>query len=345
MASPCVDRVTASSDEPRRNPPAAAELPEPQVILRVTPDLQPIPGLKSVLLADQLRGMARGKLVDPGGVMPVAADATALAPIHPNGFVSAAVAAFANHFPLQLRPQHIHLLILQAIAEHVGKQPEALRSKWVKHEGKMELNVQRDHFVLGSANDWATVISEGDDSFGAQILAHVVEELPAQLNPPLSGTTPTERIAGAVTVMDICKHYFSYKVSTMCGFPSVVLSGSLDDWQLLRRNTEALLEDRCDPEFAERWGAALLQLLDKFAEEYAAGAEPDPRPADERFWNSMCKRGGIEGSGAYSWFSGWINIFFPYIPKKVRNIFCVPYSASNDYVAESGRLRPGAAAS
>ena len=126
------------------------------MILRVTPDLQPIPGLKSVPLADRLREIARGALVDPGGVMPVAADATVLAPIHPNGFVSAAVAAFANHFPLQLRPQHIHLLILQAIAQHVDSQPEALRSKWVKHADKTELVVQRDHFVLGSANDWST---------------------------------------------------------------------------------------------------------------------------------------------------------------------------------------------
>ena len=122
----------------------------------------------------------------------------------------------------------------------------------------------------------------------------------------------------------------------MCGFPKVVLSGTLDDWQLLRRNTEALLEDRCDPEFAERWGAALLPLLDKFAEEYAAGAQPNPRPADERFWNSMCKRGGRDGSGGYTWFSGWINIFFPYIDGQ-DNDFCVPYWPSNGYVLEGRR--------
>ena len=134
----------------------ASELPAPYVALKVTPDLQPVPGLRNVPLSNILRDIAGGALVDPGGQMAAAADATALRPIHPHGFVSAAVAAFANHFPLQLRPQHIHLLILQGIAFHVDSQPESLRSKWVKHADKKELVVQRDHFVLGSANDWST---------------------------------------------------------------------------------------------------------------------------------------------------------------------------------------------
>ena len=95
------------------------------------------------------------------------------------------------------------------------------------------------------------MIADGDDSFGAQILANVVDGLPEQLNPPLSGTTPTERLAGAVVVMDICKHYFAYSCGTECGFPSVLLAGTLDDWRLLRRNTEALLRGRMNSSFGK----------------------------------------------------------------------------------------------
>merc|ERR1712151_978743 len=39
------------------------------------------------------------------------------------------------------------------------------------------------------------------------------------------------------------------------------------------------------------------------------------------------------GSGARTWFNGWINIFFPYIEKK-PNRYMVPYSSGNGYVLE-----------
>ena len=156
MASAMVDAAAGFPDALKPFSSADSELPASHVVLQVTPDLQPTRDLQTVPLADILREIAGGALVDPGGQMAAAADATALEPIHPHGFVSAAVAAFANHFPMQLRPQHIHLLILQGIAFHVDSQPESLRSKWVKHADKMTLVVQRDHFVLGSANDWST---------------------------------------------------------------------------------------------------------------------------------------------------------------------------------------------
>ena len=45
------------------------------------------------------------------------------------------------------------------------------------------------------------------------------------------------------------------------------------------------------------------------------------------------KRGGTSGSGARTWFNGWINIFFPFITEK-PNRFMVPYSTENCYVKE-----------
>ena len=46
----------------------------------------------------------------------------------------------------------------------------------------------------------------------------------------------------------------------------------------------------------------------------------------------MIKRGARHGSGGWSWYSGWINIFFPYI-KGNHNEFCVPYCSSSDYIS------------
>ena len=56
-------------------------------------------------------------------------------------------------------------MILQAISTHVGLNAEQLRDKWVPHEGKKELVVIANDFVLDSKNDWASVVEGRQDSF------------------------------------------------------------------------------------------------------------------------------------------------------------------------------------
>ena len=119
---------------------------------------------------------------------------------------------------------------------------------------------------------------------------------------------------------------------TMCGFPQVILEGTYDDWAMLRTNAEALISKRCQNKWADDWLVSLLPLLDKVVEEYGKGLRGEP--GDEKFWNSMCKRGGTSGSGARTWFNGWFNILFPYILDR-PNKFAVPYSPSLEYVQEN----------
>ena len=57
------------------------------------------------------------------------------------------------------------------------------------------------------------------------------------------------------------------------------------------------------------------------------------------FWNSMIKRGARYGSGGWSWYSGWINIFYPIVDSK-KNEYCVPYDSTCDYVT-SGVKKAG----
>lgn len=327
--------------------------------LVVTPDLTVPSGLLKTKPLDQLIGERildshreehRGPkasqpappgLVDAGGVMPHDPSEEVIGGSHPHGFIAAAISAFANHYPLALRPQHFWLMILQAIATHVGLNAEELRSKWVAHEGKKELYVCRDDFVVCVPNDWAGVIDDPEDGFLAQIGRNVVEGVMQDLQPAFGGTTADERIASAITVMDATKSFFSFiTVTTFCGFPSVTLEGSLDDWRALRAHAEALVMKRCSAEFAKKWCAALLPLLDKFVAEYEAGLAGSTG-ADEAFWNSMVKRGGTHGSGERTWFSGWINILFPYIEQLRPNPWCVPYSPSNAYVREGREGGPG----
>jgi len=266
-----------------------------------------------------------GGLVDAGGMSSHPSDEQMLCEGHRHGFIAAVSEAFARHYPLALRPQHFWLLIAQAVAVHVDLNAESVRAQWVPHEGKKTLEVRCDEFVLGEANDWASTVSGKSDSFAAQIAANTMSGVAEALAPPFSGTTHIEDIAQKIVVMNICKNYFDYRCSTLCGFPEITLEGTQADWVLLREAAERLLE-RCEPGFKTKWSSSLLPLLDKLAAARAG-------EVDASFWNSMCKRGGTTGSGARTWFNGWINVLFPYIAR-CPNRYCVPYSPSNGYVLE-----------
>ena len=181
---------------------------------------------------------------------------------HDNALLGAAVTAFAHHYPLELRPDHLWLMVLQGIARHVEVHSEQLRGNFVNHLGKKELVVQRDNFVLGSAhNDWEGVFPE----FVAQIEANTKAAVVPTLEARFSTTTPLDVLAGKVTIMDVCKSFFEYTMMTCCGFPSVTLHGTKADWQQLQAKTTAALA-LCEQGFAKTWGAVLQSVLEKFVE-------------------------------------------------------------------------------
>jgi len=305
-----------------------ADAASPSTTLAVTPELcVPKQPVQAVPNAAAMRAFAGPGLVDEGGYSK--SGAPIISNGHRHGFIAAVTTAFADHYPLQLRPQHIWLLVLQGVATHVDLHSEELRKKWVAHEGKKTLVVGCDDFVKGNANSWETVVHGRSDCFAAQIASNLLEGVSDVLSPSFTGaqTTAIENVAQKIVVMDICKNYFTYKCMTMCGFPSITLEGSAQDWQLLRQHAEQLLLQQCKPEFAASWSKALLPVLDKFVTASATGE------VDERFWNSLCKRGGTQGSGSRTWFNGWMNVLFPYIDSN-PNRYCVPYSPSAGYVQE-----------
>merc|ERR550525_2325282 len=241
-----------------------------------------------------------------------------------SGFIDAAVTAWSKHYPIRFKPEHIWLLILQGVAVHFDHNAEKLRKKYVNHDGKMKLEVRRDGFVLGSdKNDWEGVIKE----FVDQIDANTVKDTVQLFDCDFSGSTLMEKICTKVTIMDICKNYFEYRSVTMCGFPQITLDGTKQDWIRLKQKTSALLKDKVDKEFGSQWGSAILPLLDRFIGAFDGDI-------DCLFWNSMIKRGAVEGSGGYDFFSGWFNILFPFLKTTRWNKYCVPYSMEHAYVGQ-----------
>eukprot|EP01083_Nonionella_stella_P072920 196832_1 len=261
------------------------------------------------------------------------------------GLLQCAELAYSEHYPLLIKPEHIFLLILQAIAVHVDKNAEKLRSKYVHHDsGKKQLHLSRDEFVRGSPdNDWQGVVSE----FIQQIDKNTKKDVVPLFDSNFTSSTLNEKIAAKITLMSTCKNYFEYSMSTiLCGFPAITLGGTLQDWELLRDKVQTLLKGKVDNKFGKQWSVSLIPILDRFIAAFKGDISMV-------FWNSMVYRGqwsymedtgGGYGFGEYvkkykSFISGWINVFFPFIGGSNRyNRWCyVPYEGDDKADAQYKR--------
>jgi hypothetical protein len=235
-----------------------------------------------------------GKPVEAWG-----SSAGASLPAGTNAFLGTVSTAFASHYPLVLTPDAVWLCIAQAFAVHVHQNAEELRSKFVRHEGQIEITVRRDDFVKGSPeNPWTEVFP----AFSDAIAQHIGKQRDLVVC-DFSTTGPAERAASEIVLMAAMQKYFTYRVLTLCGIPEITLEGTVQDWQSVRRRAQALGEYGL-----EWWANALLPILDQFVA--AASGQADPL-----FWRSLFKLKNASG-GPYV--TGWINVFFPYLRSKDR---------------------------
>ncbi len=212
-----------------------------------------------------------------------------------HGFIAAANAAYSKHHPLVLSPDMIWLLIAQGFAIHVKQNAEALRHKFVAHEGKKNLTVRRDEFLLGFAgNDWEGVFSE----FSEQIRDYIGRDTHEVLVPTFSTTGIVEKAAFEITLMDAMQSYFNLCVITACGIPYFHIEGSLEDWQLLYDKAAQLEEYDL-----AWWTDHLLPFLNKILTTVQGEENND-------FWNSFYKFNN--GSGG-PYINGHIVNLFPYL--------------------------------
>lgn len=213
--------------------------------------------------------------------------------IHP--FLAAVTTAYDRHYPIILSPDMIWLQILQGVASHVTANAEALRHHFVSHEGKKLIEIRRDSFTKGNPNNnWEGAFAEFSDKIGA----HIGADTRKLLVEGYSTTGAVEQAAMNVALMDAMQSFFVYGATTMCGFPSVTLEGTQDDWTALRARAEKL--GTYDLQW---WVQHLLPILDQFI---AASAG---RP-DKDFWCNFYKLQRA-GSGT-DHIHGHILNFFPY---------------------------------
>jgi len=213
-----------------------------------------------------------------------------------NPFISAVHIAFDHHYPFALSPDDFWLCIAQGFAAHVNENAEKLRSRFVKHEGKEHIEVVRDFFVKGSAdNDWPGAFGEFSDQL-AQHIGKTRDLIVADF----STTGLIEKAASEIVLMDAMSAYFTYGMRTACGIPEITLLGTVEDWRRVKARAAVLAEYDLG-----WWIDALLPVLDKVIESAEGKADP-------KFWESFYHEGG--GSGG-PYVTGWINVLFPYLTR------------------------------
>jgi hypothetical protein len=219
------------------------------------------------------------------------------APMNP--FVGAIHFAYAEHYPLALSPDDVWVTLAHGFATHVDQNAEALRSRFVRHEGQAIIRIIRDEFRKGSpTNDWPGCFAE----FSDQIAAHIGKQRDLVVA-AFSTTGAVEKAVSEIVLMGAMRKYFDYRVQTRCGIPQVTLLGTPEDWRSIRRRAEV---------FAEYdlgwWTKELLPVLDELVK--ASLGSPDVA-----FWQAFYK--SVDGSGG-PFVSGWINTFFPYL-RRLQN--------------------------
>lgn len=226
-----------------------------------------------------------------------------------NAFLATVHEAFANERPIVFAPDHIWLLIAQAVAIHVNENAEKLRGRFVQHEGKMNIIVRNDQLRQGAPNEspWEAVFPDF-----VRALDKTVVGGSNGLVSTFSTTGNTEGIASVVTFMDTVKAYFTYTVFTRCGIPRVTLLGTVADWQKVRNMAEQILK-RTD--MYNIWWSRLGPVLDEFVA-LANGNK------NVFFWEKMYKDLGAQESGEANIVTGWFLNFFPYVTRK-NNTFAL----------------------
>lgn len=210
-----------------------------------------------------------------------------------NPLGQAAHDAFYSHVPLVLTPDAVWFCLAQGFARHVNVHAEELRGRFVRHDGKQKIAVERRDLELGKPGPWHEVVAAFSERL-AEYLGKTRDLVVADF----STTGPVERTVSEIVLMDTFQGYFEYEMRCGCGIPEITLTGTADDWRSVRRRAHVFSEYGL-----ERWTDVLVPVLDRIVDSAEGRVDRD-------FWRSMFRY--QSGSGPAE-LTGWILTLFPYL--------------------------------
>ena len=224
--------------------------------------------------------------------------------------------AYGNHFPINVSPDMIWLLILQGYARFMDKYSELVREKYVNFKGKKTLYINKLGTTMNMATekDWNDIIDECVE----QISEHVGEETISNLQSDFTTTNDVTLLASQASIMSAMKNYFVYKgIMGICGISYITLEGTLEDWEKIKSKLIYLSK------FALNWWTKhLIPIIDniiKTKKYYEKNKNISGELID--FWKNMIKIKDKNGKYEPDIFNGWIIKFIPDLRGDYPNLY------------------------
>jgi len=227
---------------------------------------------------------------------------------HDFGFFSTILACYNNHWVLRTSPDDWWNVIVRNVAQAVDTNGEKnkVREFFVDHEGKKTIEV----VLPGRLDqvDYSWLFNQFSEGIRMNIKTPGYVDL---MEADFTTTTSDQRIASQIMIMSSVQKCFDYCETTACGIPGVEMKGTLADWKQLVVKTENLqsllqpiidelgLQEKWNQLFLQDWFIKTLDMLKKLVETF----EENP---DKEWWGHILSWNETYGSGARSWWSGWM---------------------------------------
>ena len=232
--------------------------------------------------------------------------------VHP--FVQAVHISFSQHRPLIITPDIVWITLAQGFAQHVNNNAEALRSRFVSHQGKKKLVIETDSL---SPESWSKMVFQ----WALKIGDHVGAELCNLLECNFTTTTLITRTVSYAVIMDTFQKYFDYEAQFICGITDITFEGTVEDWQSIYDRIQYIAQYDLG-----WWTDRVLPICAEFVAT-AAG-----KPSLE-FWQSIYIPQKVYGGELIT---GWLADLFPYL----TNTASVPNPILNcdriNFIAQPG---------
>ena len=237
----------------------------------------------------------------------------------PNYFIGAYLHAYNNHQDIIFSVNDLWSIITLMLSKYINENAEALRSKFVAHEGQKKLTIVE---FADSVEESLFMEKQWDfffEQIHKQIKENTAEGVVEILENNFSVGNTFYKLFSTVTIMDSFKKYFEYGRMIMgCGINNVHLEGTRDDWALLKNKIQSLSSFAVSASVTDSLNVyvnKLTTIVDKCIDTY------DDK-VDVKFWNSIMTT-EIEriGSGGetQTHIEGWITHFLQIYNKTVMD--------------------------
>lgn len=138
-------------------------------------------------------------------------------------FFDAAREAYNPHVPFALRPEVVWQIIAHEVGQYVKANAKTYSHYFTRNpEDKISL-------VVPHIGDWSQILLR----FRTLLAEHMDPCVPEMFLPRFSTSDVESDVVTTLAFMDTVSEWYTYGSAYCCGFPRILIAGTLDDWKLI----------------------------------------------------------------------------------------------------------------